>query len=104
MLLSRPSGTDRVQFLAAQLGCSVGEFSAAFGRMKPALLGSVSGHASVLAEFGGRFEQRERVYVFANWPTLEAALQHIVDERNTVRLSGPDAEPKSSSVPARGQR
>ncbi|MET3373443.1 hypothetical protein ABIC89_002505 [Variovorax boronicumulans] len=53
--------------------------------MKPALLGSVSGHSSVLAEFGGRFEQGERVYLFANWPTLEAALQHIVDERKRAR-------------------
>ncbi|MDZ4361538.1 MAG: hypothetical protein U1B84_34870 [Variovorax sp.] len=81
MLLTRPSGTDRVQSLATQLGCSVGEFSMAHGRMKPALLGSVSGHSSVLTEFGGRFDRGEQVYLFASWPTLEAALQHIVDQR-----------------------
>ncbi|QFZ83534.1 hypothetical protein GFK26_12575 [Variovorax paradoxus] len=81
-----------MQFLAAQLGCSVGEFSAAFGRLKPALLGSVSGYSSVLAEFGGRFEQREKIYLFASWPNLEAALQHIVDERKRAHLFCPDPE------------
>ncbi|MDP9877699.1 hypothetical protein J2W26_002004 [Variovorax boronicumulans] len=75
-----------MQSLAMQLGCSVGEFSSTFGRMKPALLGSMSAHSSVLAEFGGHFDRGEKVYLFASWPTLEAALQHIVDQRKKDRV------------------
>lgn len=81
MLLPAPTGSERAQALAAKLGCTVGEFSPSFGHMKPALLGSVAGFSATLAEFGGRFERKDRVYVFANWPTLEAALQHVIDER-----------------------
>ena len=79
MLLPAPKGSERAQALAAQIGCTVGEFSPSFGHMKPALLGSVAGFSATLAEFGGRFERRDRVYVFANWPAMEAALQHVIN-------------------------
>lgn len=88
MLLPPPSSTAKVQALAAQLGCTVGEFSPPFGHMKPALLGSVSGFSSTLAEFGGRFERREKVYVFSNWSTLEAALRHVIDQRGANGATG----------------
>lgn len=80
MLLPAPTGSERAQALAAKLGCTVGEFSPSFGHMKPALLGSMAGFSATLAEFGGRFERRDKVYVFANWPTVEAALQHVIDQ------------------------
>lgn len=82
MLLPPPQGTERVQSLATKLGWVVGELDQADGRKKPALLGSVSGFAKALQEFGARWDQADRVYVFATWPTLEAALQHMADGRD----------------------
>ena len=81
-----PHGTERAQSLAARLGCAVGEFNEPGGRAKPALLGSLAGFAKVLEEFGGRWDQPERVYFFASWPMLEAALQHVAEEREKSRL------------------
>ncbi|MGJ7608785.1 hypothetical protein ACSFA7_30915 [Variovorax sp. LT1R20] len=86
MFLPPPQGTERVQLLAARLGCVVGELDEADGRKKPALLGSLSGFAKVLEEFGARWDQADRVYVFATWPMLEAALQHMADGRGQSRV------------------
>ncbi|MDP9912300.1 hypothetical protein J2W27_004426 [Variovorax boronicumulans] len=86
MLLARPSGTGRVQSLATRLGCNAGELSSSYGRVKPALPGSVSGHSSVLRSSKDASIEREKVYLCASWPTLEAALQHIVDERKKERV------------------
>lgn len=80
-----PHGTDRAQTLAAKLGCAVGELEEPDGRAKPALLGSLSGIAAILEEFGGRWDQTDRVYFFANWPMLEAALQHVLEKREKSR-------------------
>ena len=86
MFLPPPHGIDRAQTLAARLGCVVGELmDEQDGRAKPALLGSLMSAAKTLEEFGGRWDQAERVYVFANWPMLEAALQHVVFEREKSR-------------------
>lgn len=81
-----PHGTERAQALAAKLGCAVGELDGPGGRAKPALLGSFSGFATVLQEFGGVWNQAEKVYFFASWPMLEAALQHVAEEREKSRL------------------
>lgn len=81
MLHSPPSGTEKVQALAAQLGCTASEFSLDSGHRQPALLGSTKGFSTALEEFGARFDDRDKVYIFRNWPTLEAALQHVIDER-----------------------
>ncbi|MDQ0608096.1 hypothetical protein QF040_001620 [Variovorax sp. W2I14] len=86
MFIHPPKGTERAQTLAAKLGCVVGELDEAGGRAKPALLGSLSGSAKILEEFGGTWHQAERVYLFANWPMLEAALQHLAEEREKSRL------------------
>jgi hypothetical protein len=79
MFLSSPRATDRAQALAARLGCTVGDFVEPYGAPKPALLGSLSGFAITLKEFGGRWDRTDKVYFFASWPMLEAALQHIVE-------------------------
>lgn len=81
MLFPAPAGSDRAQALAAEVGCAVGEFSPPFGHMKPALIGAVKGFSTALETFGGRFERRQRVYVFPSWPTLEAALRYVLDRR-----------------------
>ncbi|MDQ0044674.1 hypothetical protein [Variovorax boronicumulans] len=81
-----PRGTERVQTLAAKLGCTVGELDEPGERPKPALLGSLSGASKVLEEFGGRWNPAENVYLFANWPMLEAALQHVAEAREKSRL------------------
>jgi hypothetical protein len=86
MFLPPPHGTDRAQSLAARLGCAVGELQESGSRNKPALLGSVSASASILEEFGGKWDPTERVYAFANWPMLEAALQHMAEAREKSRL------------------
>ena len=86
MFIHPPKGTERAQTLAAKLGCVVGELDEAGARAKPALLGSLSGSAKILEEFGGTWHQAERVYLFANWPMLEAALQHLAEEREKSRL------------------
>lgn len=78
MLFPAPAGSDRAQALAAEVGCAVGEFSPPFGHMKPALIGAVKGFSTALETFGGRFERRQRVYVFPSWPTLEAALRYVL--------------------------
>ncbi|MGJ7524840.1 hypothetical protein [Variovorax sp. GB1P17] len=70
-----------MQALAAQLGCMVREFSPNSGHAQPALLGSTKGFSTALEEFGARFDDLEKVHIFRNWPTLEAALQHVIDER-----------------------
>jgi len=44
-------------------------------------VGSTTGFCRVLAEFGGRFDHGEKVYVFRNWPNLEAALAHVIESR-----------------------
>lgn len=67
MLLSPPSGTDRVQGLAARQFAQWPN-TANLWTVKPAVLGSLSGLALTLKEFGGRWDRVERVYVFANWP------------------------------------
>ena len=85
MFLPPPHGTERIQSLAARLGCVVGEFNDPSSRTKPALLGSLSGSAKILEEFGGTWHQVERIYLFANWPMLEAALQHVADARERSR-------------------
>lgn len=87
MLLPPPSGTDRVQGLAARLGCTVAEHCEPYGQFKPALLGSLSGLALTLKEYGGRWDRVERVYVFANWPMLEAALEYCVRHKDEARAS-----------------
>lgn len=81
MLSPPPTGTEKVQALAAQLGCTAGEVSSPDSPALPALLGSTKGFSTALEEFGGRFDSREKVHVFRNWPTLEAALQHVIDQR-----------------------
>ena len=86
MFLPPSQGSSRAQTLAAKLGCAIGEFEEPDGRMKPALLGSLSGFAPILEEFGGRWNQADRVYCFANWPMLEAALQHLNEAREKARL------------------
>jgi len=83
MLLPAPLGSQRAQGLAAQLGCTVGEFASSDGQPEAALLGSVASLADMLLEFGARFDPGEKVYVFRNWPTLEAALRHIVNSRKS---------------------
>lgn len=85
MFLPPPHGTDRVQALAAKLGCAVGELARSDEGAKPALLGSLSGVAATLEEFGGRWDQADRVHFFASWHMLEAALKHIVEERGKPR-------------------
>jgi hypothetical protein len=85
MFLPPPHGTDRVQALAAKLGCAVGELAGPDGGAKPALLGSLSGVAITLEEFGGRWDQTDRVYLFASWYMLEAALKHVIEEREKPR-------------------
>lgn len=87
MLLPPPHGTERIQSLAARLGCAAGELNDPSGLTKPALLGSLSGSAKILEEFGGTWHQVERVYLFANWPMLEAALQHVAGARERSRSS-----------------
>ena len=86
MFLHPPQSTERVQSLAAKLGCVVGELQEAGGRKKPALLGSLTGFATILGEFGGKWDEADKVYVFANWPMLEAALQHVAEARDKPRL------------------
>ena len=83
MMFPAPAGSDRAQALAAEVGCTVGEFSPPFGHMRPALIGKVSGFSKALETLGGRFDRRERVYVFPSWPTLEAALQHVISIKNS---------------------
>ncbi|SEK16562.1 hypothetical protein SAMN05444746_12734 [Variovorax sp. OK212] len=34
-----------------------------------------------LREFGARWDHTDKVYFFASWALLEAALQHLVDKR-----------------------
>jgi hypothetical protein len=82
MLFPAPAGSDRAQALAAEVGCTVGEFSPPFGHMKPALLGKVAGFSKALETFGGRFDRRQRVYVFPSWPTLEVALRLVLEQRD----------------------
>ncbi len=84
MLLPPPSGSERAQALAAKLGCAVGHCSLPSGHLQPALLGSPTSFAATLAEFGARFDDQEKLYLFANWPTMEAALQHVVDQRRAA--------------------
>lgn len=90
MLLPPPDGFDRAQALAAKLGCTVQvcvtATETASSHAQPALLGSTASFASTLSEFGARFDEQEKVYVFSNWPTLEAALQHVLEQR---RLNNP---------------
>lgn len=81
MFVSSPRATDRAQRLAAQLGCAVGDFMEPYGLPKPAILGSLSSVAITLKEFGGRWDRTEKVYFFANWALLEAALQHLLEQR-----------------------
>lgn len=81
-----PRGTERVQALATRLGCVVGELKEPGGRAKPALLGSLSGFAKVMEEFGARWDQAEKVYFFASWPMLEAALQHVAEAHEKSRF------------------
>lgn len=88
MLLPPSSGTDRAQGLAARLGCTVAEHCEPYGKSKPAVLGSLSGLALTLKEFGGRWDRVERVYVFANWPMLEAALEYCVRNKDEARALG----------------
>lgn len=87
MLLPPPNGTDRVQGLAARLGCTVADHCELYGQPKPALLGSLSGLALTLKEFGGRWDKVERVYVFASWPMLEAALEYSIRHKEEARPS-----------------
>lgn len=87
MFLPPPHGTERAQALAAKLGCVVGELHKPGDRTKAALLGSLSGFAKVLEEFGGKWDEADRIYFFANWPMLEAALQHIAEDREKSRLN-----------------
>ncbi|MDM0008208.1 hypothetical protein QTI51_25780 [Variovorax sp. J22G73] len=79
MFVPSPRVTDRAQRLAAQLGCTVGDLIEPYGLPKPALLGSLSAVALTLKALGGRWDRNERVYFFANWATLEAALEHLAD-------------------------
>jgi hypothetical protein len=81
MFVPSPHVTDRVQRLASQVGCAVGDFAEPYGAPKPALLGSLSSVAMTLREFGARWDRTDKVYFFANWALLEAALQHLVDKR-----------------------
>ncbi|CAA2109768.1 hypothetical protein [Variovorax paradoxus] len=85
MFLPSPRATERAQALAARLGCDVGDFTEPYGVPKPALLGSLSGFAVTLKEFGGRWDRTDRVYFFASWPMLEAALQHVLEQRDRSR-------------------
>jgi hypothetical protein len=41
--------------------------------------------AKVLEEFGARWDVPEKVYCFASWPMLEAALQHVAEIREKSR-------------------
>ncbi|MCT8180737.1 hypothetical protein ACEN9J_39940 [Variovorax sp. Varisp41] len=93
MLLSPPSGMDRVQGLAARLGCSVAVHCEPYGRPKAAVMGGVSSLAMTLKAFGGRWDRTERVYVFASWSMLEAALAHCV-------AHGSDSPRVGSGAPA----
>lgn len=83
MLLPASADFQRAQGLAAKLGCTVAELASSDGHLQVALLGSVARLADILLEFGARFDNDEKVYVFRNWPTLEAALRHIVDSRTS---------------------
>lgn len=95
MLLPPPSGTDRVQGLAARLGCTVAVHCEPYGRPKAAVMGSVSSLAMTLKEFGGRWDKTERVYVFATWPILEAALAHCVAHGNDAPVPAPAPRPRA---------
>lgn len=88
MLLPAPHGTERIEGLASRLGCTVGQLTEPHGEFRPALLGSVGSFAASLREFGGGWDPTDKVYFFASWPMLEAALRHVVDERERARLTG----------------
>lgn len=81
MLFPVTSGAERAEALALRLGCSVASFCEPYGQVRPALLGSVGAFASTLKEFGGRWNRVDKVYFFASWPMLEAALQYVIAQR-----------------------
>jgi hypothetical protein len=86
MLLPVSNGAERAETLAAKLGCTVVCCREPQGQTKPALLGSVGTFASTLEEFGGRWDPDDKVHVFASWPMLEAALQHVIAQRERAQL------------------
>ncbi len=85
MLSPPPSNSERVQSMAASLGCTVGVYAPPSGPAHPALLGSAASFSATLVEFGARFDPQEKIYLFSNWPTLEAALRHVLDQRQAAR-------------------
>ncbi|CAA2109475.1 hypothetical protein [Variovorax paradoxus] len=84
MFVPSPRTTERAQRPAARLGFAVGDFNEPYGLPKPAVLGSLSGVSMTLKEFGGRWDRTDRVYFFASWPMLEAALEHLISEREQL--------------------
>jgi len=86
MLLPVTNGAERAETLAARLGCTVASFSEPQGPARPALLGSVATFAATLEEFGGRWEAGDKVHVFVSWPMLEAALQHVIAQRERANF------------------
>jgi hypothetical protein len=86
MLFPVSGGAERAEALALKLGCSVASFCEPYGQVRPALLGSVGAFASTLKEFGGRWDRVDRVYFFASWPMLEAALQHVIAQRERASI------------------
>ena len=89
MLLHPRRGTEEVQALAEQVGCTVGEWSPAYGRGGVALIGSTAGFTGTLKRFGGRYDPTDNAIVFAQMPYLRAALIQIIDDRKTAE--GPPA-------------
>lgn len=86
MLHPVSDGAERAENLAAKLGCTVVWFCEPYGPLKPALLGSFGAFASTLKEFGGRWNREDKVYFFGSWPLLEAAMRHVIDQRERTHL------------------
>ena len=67
----------RIQELADHLGLGLAEVHPTFGPRKPGLVGRTGRYGAQLRAAGARWDRAHQVFVFADWPTLEAALESL---------------------------
>lgn len=79
MFIRNVHGTESVQILAAQLGCTSGETLGRSGYGRPGLVGNTFGIKDQLKAAGAKFDGEHKAWTFDNFAALESALLSIIN-------------------------
>lgn len=79
MFISNIHGKEAINAKAVQIGCTAGEaLQGRSGYGAPALTGNTFGIKDQLKAAGARWDSLNKAWAFANWASLEAALDNII--------------------------